>query len=112
MTEFNYNDQDLVTTQSFFNISVAYLDNLTYVDRYSYFGAFRSSVSNVGPNASMLSAGGQLTDIGAWYLGENATGIAPDSKTSSPATRLWSRDSLTSALAAPWLTAIILLAAA
>ncbi len=42
-------------------------------------------MSNVGPNAAMLSAGGKLTDIGAWYLGEAATGVSP----SSPAARTW-----------------------
>lgn len=107
MTEFNYNDQDLTTTHDYFNTSMDYLDRLTYVDRYSYFGAFQSSVSNVGPNAAMLSAGGQLTDIGAWYLGENATGVAPDS--SAPHT--WGRDPLTLALAVSWLTTVALLAA-
>ena len=44
------------------------------------FGSFRSDVSNVGPNAAMLSAGGQLTDIGAWYLGRQATGVKPSAK--------------------------------
>ena len=49
----------------------------SYVKRYSYFGAFRSDVSNVGPNAAMLTQKGQLTDIGAWYLGQEATGNKP-----------------------------------
>ncbi len=31
------------------------------------------------PNAAMLSSGGRLTDIGLWYLGENGTGVPPDS---------------------------------
>lgn len=48
-----------------------------YVDKYSYFGAFRSDVSNVGPEASMLTQNGELTDIGAWYLGQEATGNVP-----------------------------------
>lgn len=50
---------------------------LRYVDRYSYFGAFRSSVSNVGPDSAMLDQNGQLTDIGSWYLGGSATGNIP-----------------------------------
>lgn len=49
----------------------------SYITHYSYFGAFRSSVSNVGPNAAMLTQKGQLTDIGAWYLGDKATGAKP-----------------------------------
>ena len=44
---------------------------------YSYFGAFRSDASNVGPNAAMLTQKGQLTDIGSWYLGGTATGKVP-----------------------------------
>lgn len=49
------------------------------VGRYSYFGSFRSDISNVGKNAAMLDAKGQLTDIGAWYLGRAATGNIPSS---------------------------------
>lgn len=79
-------NQALEYTQWFYNASADYMDKLDYVERYSLFGAFRSSVSNVGPNATMLSTGGQLTDIGAWYLGEQATGVKPTDK--SPAPRL------------------------
>lgn len=57
--------------------SLEYMDGLDYLERYSYFGAFRSEVSNVGPNAAMLSDGGQLTQLGVWYLGENGTGVSP-----------------------------------
>jgi hypothetical protein len=48
--------------------------NLTH---YSYFGAFRSDVSNVGANAAMLDQKGKLTDIGSWYLGGVATNNIP-----------------------------------
>jgi hypothetical protein len=47
------------------------------VTHYSYFGAFRSSVSNVGPNAAMLTQNGELTDIGSWYMGGRATNNVP-----------------------------------
>lgn len=79
ITEYNLNDQDLSTTQSFFNTSLEYFDRLDNVERYSYFGSFRSSVSNVGPNAVMLNNAGELTDIGSWYLGGSATGVDPQS---------------------------------
>lgn len=49
----------------------------SYITHYSYFGSFRSSVSNVGPNAAMLTEKGKLTDIGSWYLGGSATGYTP-----------------------------------
>lgn len=50
--------------------------NLTH---YSYFGAFRSDVSNVGPNAAMLNQEGKMTDIGSWYMGGVATNVIPKS---------------------------------
>lgn len=77
ITEYNLADQDLQTTQAFYNTSAEYFDRLDFVERYSLFGAFRSDVSNVGPNAAMLSADGELTDIGAWYLGRQGTGVLP-----------------------------------
>ncbi|KAI9757264.1 MAG: hypothetical protein M1815_001622 [Lichina confinis] len=49
----------------------------SYVERYFYFGSFRSSVSNVGPNAAMLTERGKLTDIGAVYLGLETQGNVP-----------------------------------
>lgn len=79
ITEYNYNDQPLRDTQSFYNVSSEYFDRMEVVERYSIFAAFRSKTSNVGPNAAMLSNGGQLTDIGAWYLGRQATGVSPES---------------------------------
>ncbi|KAL2267956.1 hypothetical protein VTJ83DRAFT_5233 [Remersonia thermophila] len=83
ITEYNLNHQDLESTQAFFNISAEYFDRLDFVERYSLFGAFRSDVSNVGPNGAMLSANGSLTDIGAWYLGREATGTLPSASSSS-----------------------------
>lgn len=47
------------------------------ITHYSYFGAFRSDVSNVGPNSAMLTQKGELTDIGSWYLGGTATNNVP-----------------------------------
>ncbi|KAI1747045.1 glycoside hydrolase family 128 protein [Xylaria castorea] len=79
ITEYNLNDQDLTTTQDFYNTSAEYFDRLDSVARYSYFGSFRSHDSNVGANAVMLNNGGKLTDIGSWYLGGTATGVNPQS---------------------------------
>lgn len=86
LTEFAYNDQPLFSTQTTFNQSIQYMDRLPYVDRYSYFGSFRSDVSNVGPNAAMLDQNGSLTEIGRWYLNINAnvdlTTVNPSKTTS------------------------------
>lgn len=51
---------------------------IRYVTHYSYFGSFRSDVSNVGPNAAMIDQDGELTNIGSWYLGGSATGNVPE----------------------------------
>lgn len=71
------NDNSLKDSQSFYNQSSQYFDRIDYITHYSYFGAFRSSVSNVGPNAAFLTQDGKLTDIGSWYLGGTATGKVP-----------------------------------
>ena len=77
ITEYNLDHRDLQSTQAFYNISAEYFDRLGFVERYSLFGAFRSHVSNVGPNGAMLNRDGELTDIGAWYLGRQGTGVHP-----------------------------------
>lgn len=64
-------------------MSAEYFDRIDYIDRYSYFGSFRSDVSNVGPNATMLTSDGLLTDIGSWYLGGAATNNIPSSKSAA-----------------------------
>lgn len=88
VTEFALPDASLSATESFFQTSCEYFDRLDYVERYSYFGAFRSSVSSVGPNAAMLTQNGKLTDIGSWYLGDAATGNVPGTSVST-ASRNW-----------------------
>ncbi|KAK0363743.1 hypothetical protein LTR91_001832 [Friedmanniomyces endolithicus] len=77
ITEYALAEGSLADSQTFYNQSANWFDSLSYVTHYSYFGAFRSDVSNVGPNAAMLTQKGQLTDIGAWYLGQKATGNTP-----------------------------------
>lgn len=79
VTEYAYAHQDLQTTQAFYNQTADYFEKLDYLGRYSYFGAFRSSNSNVGANAAFLNQDGKLTDIGSWYSGFGATGVNPGS---------------------------------
>ncbi|CZR60684.1 uncharacterized protein PAC_10580 [Phialocephala subalpina] len=69
ITEYGLANSPVLATEAFFNQSIALFDNDTTVERYSYFGAFRASASNVGWNASMLDGRGKLTNIGSWYLG-------------------------------------------
>ncbi|ORY16033.1 glycosyl hydrolase catalytic core-domain-containing protein [Clohesyomyces aquaticus] len=78
VTEYGYPNQNLKDTQSFFNTSMEWFDRIENITHYSYFGAFRSSVSNIGPNSAMLTQSGKLTDIGSWYLGGVATNNIPN----------------------------------
>ncbi|KAL8891769.1 MAG: hypothetical protein Q9215_001205 [Flavoplaca cf. flavocitrina] len=77
VTEYANNNVDLEESQVFYNQSSQFFDRIDYLTHYSYFGSFRSSVSNVGPNAAMLTEKGKLTDLGSWYLGGAATGNIP-----------------------------------
>ncbi|KAK4991876.1 hypothetical protein LTR50_001495 [Elasticomyces elasticus] len=77
VTEYADANVALKDSQTFYNQSSQYFDRIDYITHYSYFGSFRSSVSNVGPNAAMLDQNGRLTDIGSWYLGGSATGNVP-----------------------------------
>ncbi|OJD37047.1 glycoside hydrolase family 128 protein [Diplodia corticola] len=80
VTEFAYADADKEDSEWFFNTTMEYLDvKMENVTRYSWFGSFRSSVSNVGVNEAFLNSKGKLTDMGAWYLGQAATGVDGDS---------------------------------
>ena len=99
MTEYAFANQDLDTTELFFNQTIDYFDKEDYIQRYSYFGAFRSKVSNVGPDVVFLNNKGKLTNIGSLYLGFGETGVTPDSgATSSTSPR--STAGLVAALAA------------
>ena len=90
MTEYAYAHQDPQLTEQFFKQTLKWFDESAFIGRYTYFGAFRSDVSNVGPNAAFLSNSGGLTTIGAQYLGLNTTGEnnASHSKVSLPSVGL------------------------
>lgn len=103
ITEYAYDNAALNATQDFFQESLDYFDRLSYVTHYSYFGSFRSSSSNIGPNPAMLGADGQLTDIGLWYLGMNGTGVAPTSAAPRLRMSLGSVAAVVVAAAAGWL---------
>ncbi|KAH6889329.1 F5/8 type C domain protein [Thelonectria olida] len=89
ITEYAYANQDLQATEETFNTTLDYFDRVPYIERYSYFGAFRSYTSNVGPNVAMLNNKGQLTEIGVEYLGINATGVDPDNGAGGHVGRRW-----------------------
>ena len=82
VTEFAFPGQDMPTTQAFFNQSITYLDSQDVIKRYSYFGSFESSNSNVGPNVAMLDKNGHLTTIGAQYVGTGTASAAIQTRAS------------------------------
>ncbi|KAJ6256915.1 hypothetical protein Dda_7798 [Drechslerella dactyloides] len=84
-TEVAFNHQPVEPSQEFFNLTMEYFDRMESVGRYTWFGSFRSDVSNVGPNAALLDKNGGLTYIGAWYLNKNSRDAA--SVTGSDASR-------------------------
>ena len=104
--EYALNNENLATTQEFFNASLAYLDSLDLVERYAYFGSFRSSASGVGPNVAMLDSSGSLTDMGRWYLGQSkgskSGGSGSGSKSSASTLLAWNFRDLTIASICVW----------
>ena len=68
VTELGIDYASVPDTQYMYNTSINWLDGLSWVDRYAWFGSFRSIDSNIGPNATMLNATGGLTEIGENYL--------------------------------------------
>jgi len=81
VTEFALDNSTLNDTQNFFETACQYFDQNDNITHYSYFGSFRSSISNVGANVAMLTSNGSLTDIGSWYLGGISTGNIPTNDT-------------------------------
>lgn len=84
ITEYAFAHQEAAASKEFLDQTLAWFDNTPYIGRYTYFGAFRSDVSNVGPNAPFLDPSGKLTAIGQSYLGINGTGIAPGENAAAP----------------------------
>jgi hypothetical protein len=77
IAEYRYDHVALEPTQDFFNRTAQFFDSTDYIERYSWFGAFRSNASTVGPNGALLDPDGKLTSIGSWYLGGAETNDFP-----------------------------------
>jgi len=85
VTEMALSNSSYAATEEYYNQTIPWLDKLSWVQRYSWFGAFRSPVSNIGENATFLDQNGHLTNIGAWYLGKSETNNIPSAKASAGA---------------------------
>ncbi|KAI1608758.1 glycosyl hydrolase catalytic core-domain-containing protein [Exophiala viscosa] len=77
LTEFAVPAVSATDTLSFMNESLTYLDRLSYVERYGWFGAFRTDDAGAftGGGVSMFDNSGKLTELGATYLGGEADGF-------------------------------------
>ncbi|KAI9672394.1 MAG: hypothetical protein M1817_003416 [Caeruleum heppii] len=80
VTEYALANAALDESQMFMQSSAEYFDRIDYITHYSYFGSFRSSVSNVGANAAMLTQDGKITDLGATYLNQPKQGNVPKAR--------------------------------
>ncbi|KAF2845215.1 glycoside hydrolase family 128 protein [Plenodomus tracheiphilus IPT5] len=71
VTELGLPQQDAEATVAMMNQTLPYLDNLAYVERYAWFGAFRVDDANewTGDGVALFDDDGGLTDLGALYMG-------------------------------------------
>lgn len=82
ITEMALPQQDTDTTVAMMNQSLAYLDDLDYVQGYAWFGAFRSDSANewTGSSVALFDDDGGLTEVGSLYMGGEANGFAEGTK--------------------------------
>ncbi|KAI1274891.1 glycosyl hydrolase catalytic core-domain-containing protein [Xylaria sp. FL0933] len=68
-------DQD--TTFAMMNQTLPYLDQLDYVEKYAWFGAFRPKEANqwTGDGVALFQSDGGLSELGSYYLGGEANGF-------------------------------------
>ncbi|KAK5174608.1 uncharacterized protein LTR77_001689 [Saxophila tyrrhenica] len=83
VTELAYPNATVPESEHYYNQTVDFLDGLDYVARYSYFGSFPPDAASswVGSGGTMMNNDGELTNIGAWYLGMSSAeaGTKPES---------------------------------
>ena len=77
LTEFDVPSVSVNETGVFLNQSLPYLDSLSYVERYAWFGAFRENDANgfTGDAVSLLDKKGGLTGVGGTWMGGAADGF-------------------------------------
>lgn len=71
ITELALPQQTAAVTGAMMNTTLPFLDGLGYVERYSWFGIFREENANewTGDGVALLDDDGELTGLGATYLG-------------------------------------------
>ncbi|KAF1983661.1 glycoside hydrolase family 128 protein [Aulographum hederae CBS 113979] len=76
LTEFALPAASANVTGEMMRQSLAFLDGLEWVERYSWFGAFRPVDANAftGDGVSLVGDGGGLSELGVMYLGGEGSG--------------------------------------
>ncbi|KAH7389946.1 glycosyl hydrolase catalytic core-domain-containing protein [Pyrenochaeta sp. MPI-SDFR-AT-0127] len=71
VTEMGLPQQSADNTVAMMNQTLPYLDKLDYVERYAWFGAFRTDDANewTGDGVALFDDDGGLTELGALYMG-------------------------------------------
>ncbi|RMZ70789.1 Alkali-sensitive linkage 1 [Pyrenophora seminiperda CCB06] len=72
LTETALPKEDEKNTVGMMNQTLPYLDSTDYVERYSWFGAFRTGDANewTGNSVALFDNKGGLTELGALYMGD------------------------------------------
>lgn len=82
VTEMALPQADARATVAMMNQTLPYLDGLDYVEKYSWFGAFRTDEANewTGDGVALFDDDGGLTELGALYMGGQANGFSKGQK--------------------------------
>jgi hypothetical protein len=72
VTEMGLPQQSAENTVGMMNQTLPYLDQLEYVEKYAWFGAFRTEDANewTGDGVALFDEDGGLTKLGALYMGD------------------------------------------
>lgn len=72
VTEMGLPQESADATVAMMNQTLPYLDSLDYVERYAWFGAFRTDDANewTGDGVALYDDDGGLTELGALYMGD------------------------------------------
>ena len=75
VTEFGFPQVSVEDTVIALNQSIMFMDNVTWIERYAYFGSFRVGQGNgyVGQNGAVWDQNGNITPVGQLWLGLNQT---------------------------------------
>jgi len=57
---------------TFMNETQSFMDNTDWVERYAWFGAFRTMPSDVNPALALLDKDGKITPLGKQYIGSTS----------------------------------------